>query len=150
MIWSPPSLSPMPQSAAPQRRRDASPWYERKTTWCRGREKGEGKAENVGDSRRTTRALFEPKVGPLVAQHGTEVGRFEGALKAARVPSLCIPPTFSFRRLPLCSRVGPSARGSPSLGPLLRPAALQARNPPKHKPFAPYNTTQWVLDQVVL
>ena len=44
-----------------------------------------GKAENVGDTRRTTRALFEPKVRPLVAQPGAEVERFDDAPNATRI-----------------------------------------------------------------
>ena len=38
---------------------------------------------------------------------------------------------------------------SPSWCPLGGPAAVQARKPPKHKPFAPRDTTQWLLREVV-
>ena len=38
---------------------------------------------------------------------------------------------------------------SPSWCPLGGPAALQARKPPKHKPFPPCDTTQWLLREVV-
>ena len=44
-----------------------------------------GKAENFGATRRTTRALFEPKVRPLVAQPGAEVERFDDAPNATRI-----------------------------------------------------------------
>ena len=44
-----------------------------------------GKAENVGDTRRTTRAPFEPKVRPLVAQPGAEVEGFDDAREATRI-----------------------------------------------------------------
>ena len=44
-----------------------------------------GKAQNVGDSRRTTRALFEPKDRRLVAQPGAEVEGFDDEPKGARM-----------------------------------------------------------------
>ena len=44
-----------------------------------------GKAENVGDSRRTTRALFEPKDRRLVPQPGAEDEGFDDAPKATRM-----------------------------------------------------------------
>ena len=44
-----------------------------------------GKTENVGDSRRTTRALFEPKDRRLVAQPGAEVEGFDDVRGATRI-----------------------------------------------------------------